>query len=83
MTPQLSVYINSPDKLIWEGKANWVSSENSQGPFDILPLHANFITIIENKPIRIKTAEKILNYKFTHSIIYNHNNKIFIYTGIT
>jgi len=58
IAPQLEVVVNSPDKLIWEGKAYSISSENSAGVFDILPEHANFVTMIENKPITIRTGLK-------------------------
>jgi len=78
----LSVKINSPDKIIWEGKAEYISSVNSQGPFDILPSHANFITIVENKPIKIKSQTDILTYTFTRAVIYNHSNNILIYTNL-
>jgi len=82
MADLLHVRINSPGELLWEGDAQWVSSENTQGPFDILPFHANFVSIIENKAIKIKTAEKTLQYDFPHSVIYAHTNKVFIYTNI-
>lgn len=76
----LTISINSPEKLIWEGKAYAVSSENSQGPFDILPRHANFITIIENKPITVRTGSKDYIYKFHSCLIYSHDNYVYLYT---
>lgn len=82
MADTLHVRINSPQELLWEGEAEWVSSENSQGPFDILPFHANFISIIENKAIKIKTRQRAIEYTFPHSVIYAHSNKVFIYTNI-
>jgi F0F1-type ATP synthase epsilon subunit len=80
--PKLYVSIKSVDKAIWEGEADWVSSENSHGPFDILPMHANFISIVENKIIKIKTAQKVETFTFPHSIIYAHENKVFVYTNL-
>jgi F0F1-type ATP synthase epsilon subunit len=82
MAQMLKVRVNSPEKIIWEGEAEWVSSQNSQGPFDILPMHANFVSIIENQPIRMKTAQKVEEYKFDHSVIYAHDNQVYIYTNI-
>lgn len=78
----LSVKVNSPDQIIWEGRASAVSSINAKGPFDILPLHANFITIVENKPIKIKTKEKILEYKFTRAVIHISKNQVRIFANI-
>ena len=76
----ITVSINSSDKLIWEGKAISLSSINSNGPFDILPLHANFITIVENNPIKINTGLNIEEYTFPNAIIYASKNRVLIYT---
>ena len=76
----ITVSINSSDKLIWEGKAISLSSINSSGPFDILPLHANFITIVENNPIKINTGLNIEEYTFPNAIIYASKNRVLIYT---
>jgi len=79
---QLHVRINSPERIIWEGQAESVSAINSHGTFDILPLHANFITIIENKPIKIKTSKEAFEFTFTKSVMYIHKNDVLIYTNI-
>ena len=52
----LHVRIISPQELILDTQADSVSSKNASGAFDILPEHANFITMIENSPIIIKPA---------------------------
>ena len=76
----ITVEINSPEKLIWEGTAVSLSSSNSSGPFDILSMHANFITIIENQTIKVNTGSKIEEFKFPNAIIYATKNKVIIYT---
>jgi F0F1-type ATP synthase epsilon subunit len=82
MADLLTVRINSPERLLWEGKAVSVSSKNTQGPFDILPLHTNFVTILENEKIRINTGSEIKEYSFPRSVMYVHSNSVFIYTNI-
>lgn len=82
MAEMLKVRINSPERLLWEGEALWVSSKNSQGPFDILPFHTNFVTILENETIRINSGDKVTEYKFSRSVIYVHSNNVYIYTNI-
>ncbi len=79
--PALHVRILSPQELILDIEASSVSSKNSQGVFDILPEHANFITLIENYPIivRIK-GQKPQSFKFPLAIIFNSNNQVNIYT---
>jgi len=76
------VKISSPDKQIWEGEAKSVSSVNSKGAFDILPLHANFISIVEDKPITVQTKSEKKEFKFKNAIIYASKNIVQIYTEI-
>ncbi|OGE27005.1 hypothetical protein A3H85_01215 [Candidatus Daviesbacteria bacterium RIFCSPLOWO2_02_FULL_40_8] len=79
----LYVKIISPNKTIYEGPAVAVSSQNSQGNFDILPQHANFLTMTKNSPIIIHTIDKKqLEFKIPLSIIYNLGNRVSIYTDI-
>ncbi len=77
----LHVRIISPQQLILETQALSVSSRNSQGNFDILPKHANFITLIENSAIEIKVdKQKRLTFAFPLAIILTRENKVNIYT---
>ncbi len=79
--PTLHVRIISPRELILDTQAQAVSSKNRQGPFDVLPQHANFITLIENQPIVVKvTGQKPQVFKFPLAIIYVTENKVNIYT---
>ncbi len=82
MTPQLDVIVNSPNRLIWEGKAQSVSSENSTGVFDILPEHANFVTMIENKPIVIRTGLKEEIFQYDNAVLSVKGNLLTIYAEI-
>ncbi|MBI4035406.1 hypothetical protein HY383_00510 [Candidatus Daviesbacteria bacterium] len=77
----LRVRIISPQELILDTRAYSVSSKNSRGNFDILPAHANFITIVENEPIIIRSPQqKPLTFKFPLAIILTMENNISIYT---
>lgn len=79
--PTLHIRIISPQQLLLEEEAESVSSKNLQGPFDILPQHANFITIVENQPITIRVPkQKPLIFKFDLAIILTRENKVDIYT---
>ncbi len=81
--PTLHVRIISPQQLILDAEASAVSSKNLQGSFDILPEHANFITLVENSPIVVRIAgQKPLIFKFPLSIILVTENKVNIYTYV-
>ena len=82
-SPTLHVRIISPQQLLLDTEAISVSSKNLQGPFDILPQHANFITLIEESPIVVRiTGKKPVAFKFPLSIILARDNKVDIYTYV-
>ena len=82
--PTLHVRIISPQSVILDTIAKSVSAKNSQGNFDILALHANFITLVENNPILIKLDnKKTLTYTYPLSIIFASDNQVNIYTYIS
>ncbi len=80
----LHVRIISPQQLILDTDASSVSSKNVQGNFDILPQHANFITLVENAPIVVRPDKehKPFVFKFPLAIILTRENKVDIYTYI-
>lgn len=52
-TVHLKIY--SPYKQYFDGPAKSVSAESATGPFDILPKHHNFITLLEPCDVVIQT----------------------------
>lgn len=49
--PLLTVVVKSPKRTEFSGSANAVTSYNLKGKFDVLPFHANFISVIEKMVI--------------------------------
>lgn len=79
---KLSVFVKSTTDILWEGEADSISSVNSQGPFDILPFHSNFISVIEEKPIIIRIGKDKKEFTFSFSVMYAHSNYVEIYTDL-
>lgn len=80
--PPLHVRLITPREVILDIQADSVSSQNIQGKFDILPLHINFITLIENKPLEIRKTgdKKPLIFTFPIAIVIFLDNNVDIYT---
>lgn len=55
----LKVKILSPTQTIYDGEAVSVSSVNSLGKFDILPYHANFITLVQKNAVILRVKKKV------------------------
>lgn len=80
--PLLSVTIKTKEKVYFDGKGYTITSVNDGGTFDILPTHANFITLIKLKVIIDvgRPTEQLFNIE--KGIMYVMSNKIDIYVGI-
>lgn len=82
-TSLLQVRIIAPKEELFSGEALSISSTNSSGKFDILPLHANFVTLVENIPIIVRKADKTEEkFEFPMAIIYASRNQVKIYTDV-
>lgn len=76
----LHVEVSSGTNTLWKGDALSISTENSEGPFDILPQHANFITLIKEKTITVlDTEHNEKKYAFKQAVLYTIENKVRIY----
>lgn len=63
----------------FKGKAQSVSSENRLGKFDILPEHANFISLIFNS-LTIRTLEgQKIKYEFSRGVLETSENRVRIF----
>ncbi|MEX0672876.1 MAG: hypothetical protein WDZ82_02985 [Candidatus Paceibacterota bacterium] len=79
----LHVRVVGPDEILWEGDATAVSAQNSDGPFDILPGHANYITICIDSDLTVHLPDSTQKeFKFKRFAIFTHQNTVSIYTEI-
>lgn len=76
----IHVNISTPQEHIWEGEARSVSSEDAQGPFDVLPRHANFMCIVVDTPIRVVTVDgEHKQFEFSRAVLHNSDNELRIF----
>lgn len=80
--PSLSVTIKRPERVEFLGKAFAVSSINMRGQFDVLPFHANFITLIREKvTIHLENKEPV-TYALQSGIIKVSEDTVTVLIGI-
>lgn len=79
---KLLIVIRDRNKLLFQGEIKAVSSFNDKGPFDILPQHANFISIIKKHlVIHLRTKEK-KRIELESGILKVRDNNVEVYLGI-
>jgi len=54
----MRVKIYAPFKVYFDGEAKSMTAVNRVGPFDILPQHHNFISLLEPSDVVVRTDEK-------------------------
>lgn len=80
--PNLTVSVRSREEVYYEGEAYSLTSYNNRGIFDILPQHANFISLID-KYIKItKTDGSEIKLDITNSVLHVIANKVTVYFNI-
>lgn len=53
----MHVKVYSPFRDYYDGQAVSISAQNATGPFDILPRHHNFISLLNASELTIRTLE--------------------------
>jgi len=78
----INLKIRDTDTILFEGIVDRISSFNEVGPFDIYPMHANFISII-SKSISIYKYHKLINtFIIDKAVMKNMKDKCIIFIGI-
>lgn len=54
----MQVKVHSPFREYFDGPAFSISAENATGPFDVLPQHHNFITLLNPCELVIRSLKK-------------------------
>jgi len=83
MTATFVVAVKNLERTLFQGAVKSLSSFNDTGPFDILPYHANFFSIIRNKILinsqEGKRVELVIKDK---GVLQVMNNQVTIFLGI-
>ena len=78
----LKVTIKNKDNSTIEEEVKAVSSFNESGPFDLLPLHENFISIIKDKLILHKKDGSAKEITLERGVLKIFENEISVFLGI-
>src|SRR4029079_77847 len=82
MKKPLKVKIRDTENVIFEGEADRITTLNEVGPFDVYPMHANFISIIRNQLALYNDHKIIKEMKFEQAIMKVRQDKAQIFLGI-
>lgn len=78
----VNIKIYSPFKTYFDGPATSISAENETGPFDILPRHHNFMTLLNPGDIVVRNKETEHKYRIARGVMHVKNNGIIIFLDV-
>ena len=80
VTMHLKIY--SPYKVYFDGEALSVSAESLTGPFDILPKHHNFITLLEPCDTVVRTTKGEQTIRISGGVMHVKANDVVIFLDV-
>ena len=81
--PSMEVKVYAPFKTYFEGKAFSISAESATGPFDILPHHHNFITLLIPCDIVIQpTSAKEQRIRISGGIMHVKRDRVIVFLDV-
>ncbi len=79
---QLKVSIRNRRKVLYEGQVRALSSVNSVGDFDVLPQHANFVSLIQDKVVVNKGSAQEKSFEIESGLINVDEDGCTVYVGV-
>lgn len=78
----LTLNVRSRTKTFFQGKVKSVTAINKTGLFDILPLHANFITLVSKYLIIDKGTPTEKKIEFYSAVVSVMGTRVDVYVGV-
>lgn len=79
----MTVKVFSPREVYYYGPAESLTAANETGPFDILPLHHSFISLLTPGKISIGlTKDKRKDIEITKGLLRVKNNEVVVFLDV-
>lgn len=78
----ISVKVYSPFKTYFDGPAASISAVNDTGPFDILPHHHNFMTLLNSGEIMVKTTKGDQRFIIARGVMHVKKDQVIVFLDV-
>jgi len=72
----------SPFRVYFDGDAKSVSGVNATGPFDILPRHRNFISLLDACELLLRTRDGDVRIRISGGVMQVHQNVVKVFLEV-
>jgi len=78
----LRVKVWSPFQVYYDNEAQSVSGINATGPFDILPRHRNFITLLNPCDLVLQTKDGEVKIRISGGVMHVRRNMVTVFLEV-
>ncbi len=80
--PTMHVKVYSPFKIYFDGPAQSISAVNDTGPFDILPQHHNFMTLLNQGDVIVRTERSQENLQINKGVMHVKADQVIVFLDV-
>lgn len=80
--PQMHIKIYSPFKIYFDEEGYSISAENATGPFDILPHHHNFMTLLKACELQVRTPTTLRKIRISGGLMHVKADRVIVFLDI-
>jgi F0F1-type ATP synthase epsilon subunit len=80
--PAVHIRVSSPFNTFFDQEAYSISAVNETGPFDILPRHHNFITLLDACEIIVRAKDGEFRIRISGGIMHVKADKIVVFLNV-
>jgi F-type H+-transporting ATPase subunit epsilon len=81
--PTMDVKVYAPFKVYYEGPALSISAASATGPFDVLPHHHNFITLLLNGEVVVRPVDaKEQKIRISGGVMHVKKDKVVVFLDV-
>lgn len=79
----MQVKIYAPFQIYFDGEADSLSATTETGPFDVLPHHKNFMSLLKPGSITVRQKGKPdFNLKIDRAVLHVRSNKVTVFMDV-
>ncbi|MBI2009459.1 hypothetical protein HYS84_03605 [Candidatus Saccharibacteria bacterium] len=79
----MRVKIYAPFSIYFDGPADSVSATNDTGPFDILPRHKNFISLLKPGKVTVRRAgQKDFSMHVNQAVMHVKSDRVTVFLDV-
>lgn len=82
LSNSMHVKVHAPYKVYYDDSATSISAENDTGPFDILPNHHNFMTLVNQCDVIVRNGEKEETIPVARGVMHVKADQVILFLDV-